>query len=146
MALLAPRPAHDLLLYNPSPSIPPGFYVRVEETPRRADIVTVHAADVAPAEALARDFTGHGDRFIKHVAAAEGDRVCAAERTVSINGRTAAVRVLTDSQGRPLPRWYGCVTLAGDQFLLLGDAAQSFDGRYWGPVRRSQIEGVWRRL
>ena len=48
--------------------------------------------------------------------------------------------------GRALPSWSGCATLSGDQILLQGDTADSFDGRYWGPISRRLIEGVWRPL
>jgi type IV secretory pathway protease TraF len=36
--------------------------------------------------------------------------------------------------------------LAANEVLLLGDTADSFDGRYWGPVSVDLIEGVWRKL
>lgn len=143
---LAETRTGDLILYNHSPSMPVGFYVRVRDAPRRASIVTVRAAEVAPEQAAQRGFDGRGDRFIKRVAAVGGDIICAQGDTVEINGRPVAERRETDSEGRALPRWHGCRTLSADQYLLLGDTADSFDGRYWGPVDRSQIEGVWRPL
>ena len=33
-----------------------------------------------------------------------------------------------------------------DEVFLLGDTADSFDSRYWGPVRLTAIDGVWRPL
>ncbi len=136
----------DLILYNHSPSMPVGFYQRTDAPVERGAIVTVEAADVAGQYAYDRGFAGEGDRFIKRVAAAAGDSVCAEGDTVTLNGVVVAHRRDRDTSGRTLPRWSGCRTLAQSDLLLLGDTADSFDGRYWGVVRVAQIEGVWRPL
>jgi conjugative transfer signal peptidase TraF len=136
----------DMVIYNHSPSMPVGFYLRAAGVVTQSSIVTVRAADVAPMEARARNFDGPRDRFIKHVAALGGDVVCASAGEVSINGRQVAVRSARNSEGRPLASWQGCRRLRTDELFLLGDTADSFDSRYWGLVRRSQIEGVWRPL
>jgi conjugative transfer signal peptidase TraF len=138
--------AHDLLLYNHSPSIPVGFYVRTNARPERGTIVTVRAALVAPVEARERNFTDPSDRFIKRIAGSAGDVVCADGAHVTINGERVAARRASDSTGRPLPAWEGCRTLTAEEIFLLGETADSFDGRYWGIVTRSHIESVWRRL
>lgn len=136
----------DLLLFNHSPSIQRGLYLRIQGPIERTSIVTLRAVDVAPAAARRRGFDGPGDRFIKRVAALSGDVVCAEGALITVNGQNAAARRARDSSDRTLPSWRGCRTLAADEFLLLGDTADSFDSRYWGPVRRVQIEGVWRRF
>lgn len=51
-----------------------------------------------------------------------------------------------DRRGASLPAWRGCRTLAADELLLLGDTATSFDGRYFGPVRRAEVEGIYREV
>lgn len=149
-ALLAPFAsswsARDFILYNHSPSIPAGLYVRTGGTISRGAIVTVRARDVAPDFAAARQFTHAGDRFIKRVVAADGDLVCSEEQSLRINGTDVAQRIARDRGGRLLPTWSGCRTLARDEVLLLGDTPDSFDGRYWGPVSLQAIEGVWRPL
>lgn len=138
--------ARDIVLYNHSPSIPAGFYVRSRAPIARGAIVTVRARDVAPALAAARRFTDAGDRFIKRVAAVHGDVVCAEGETLRINGAEVARRLQRDSEGHALPSWSGCRALAMGEVLLLGDTPDSFDGRYWGPVSLQTIEGVWRPL
>lgn len=135
----------SIILYNPSPSIPSGFYMRADDELRVGVFVTVRAVDVAPDYARLRDFADRSDRFIKRVAAVAGDTVCAEGRRVTINGERLAQRAVTDSVGRRLPTWSGCRTLTHEVFLL-GDTADSFDGRYWGPTPITAIEGVWRRL
>ena len=138
--------ARDRLLYNHTPSVPVGFYVRTDAPAARGAFVTVRASDVAASAAHARDFEEPRDRFIKRVAAIAGDRVCAEGDALTINGGSAIQRRAYDSAGAPLRRWNGCRALLEHEVLLLGDAEQSFDGRYWGPINRNLIEGVWRPL
>lgn len=135
----------DFIVYNASTSIPPGFYVRDDGAPLRGAIVTVRAVDVAPDYARLRDFTDLGDRFIKRVAAVDGDVICADGSVVTVNGVSAAERAAHDSAGRALPSWTGCRTLQGEVFLL-GDTPDSFDGRYWGPTPVTRVEATWRPL
>jgi type IV secretory pathway protease TraF len=177
-ALTAPR---DFMLYNDSPSVPEGFYVRTSAPVTVGAFVTVRARDVAPEEAHQRGFDDASDRFIKRVAAVAGARVCGDGQRLVVSGdnivivgadeqqhaaadsdddvvrddddgrrRAGAVRVLPpdrgDAGGRRLVGWRGCRILARGEVLLLGDTADSFDGRYWGPVSVELIEGVWRKL
>ncbi len=135
----------DRVLYNPSESIPSGFYTRIDAAPVAGAIVTVRARDVAPDYARLRDYADDTDRFIKRVAAVAGDSVCADGDTVTVSSRLLE-REAYDAQGRALPRWRGCRSLAADEVFLLGDTDDSFDGRYWGPIDARLIEGVWRPL
>jgi conjugative transfer signal peptidase TraF len=144
LAVLALPAAEDRLLYNRTPSVPIGFYLRTDEPLERGAFVTVRAVDVAPAAAAARRFNGPRDRFIKRVAALAGDHVCALDDRVTISGGVDVERRAVDRAGQPLTAWEGCRVLEADEVLLLGDTADSFDGRYWGPVDRDLIEGVWR--
>ncbi len=135
----------EFILYNHSPSIPVGLYTRTNRVLSRGAVVTVRAIDVAPDYVRAREFTGEGDRFIKRIAAMEGDVVCAEKHAIQINSRTVAHRAVRDSAGRALPTWSGCRVLTSDEVFLLGDTPDSFDGRYFGVVETSDIEGVWSR-
>lgn len=137
--------ARDRVLYNPSESIPSGFYTRIDAAPIAGALVTVRARDVAPDYARLRDYADDTDRFIKRVAAVAGDRICAEDDTVTVNDRTLE-RQAYDARGRALPRWRGCRALAAGEVFLLGDSDDSFDGRYWGPIDARLIEGVWQRL
>lgn len=134
----------DVVIYNASSSMPPGIYVRMNSPIVRHSIVTVRARDVALNYATARRFTDANDRFLKRVAALDGDVVCALGPLVTINHELTLQRRTVDSVGRALPTWSGCRRLDAQVFLI-GDTADSFDGRYWGPVASEQIEGVWRR-
>lgn len=146
LLIAVPRPRRDLLLFNHTPSVPIGFYLRTDAALSEGAYVTVRAADVAPALAHARGFEDPRDRFIKRVAATRGDHVCVVGTEVLVNRVSAARRLTHDRRGSPLLAWEGCRILGDNEVLLLGDTPDSFDGRYWGPVHTSQVEGVWRRI
>lgn len=146
LAALAMPAAEDRLLFNHTPSVPIGFYLRIQSPIEHGAFVTVRAADVAPEAAEARGFSGPRNRFIKRVAALAGDHVCAKGAELVINDGQRHERLPHDRMGLALPTWEGCRTLRADEILLLGDTIDSFDGRYWGPVDAQAIEGIWRRL
>jgi len=81
--------------------------------------------------------------LIKRVAAAAGDRVCRDGDRLALAG--AAYRVpARDRLGRSLPAWSECRVLRPAELFLLGDTETSFDSRYFGPVRRADVIGVYR--
>jgi type IV secretory pathway protease TraF len=133
----------DLILFNHSPSIPIGLYLRTDHQVTAGAIVTVRARHVAPEEARRRRFSDETDRFIKRVAAVGGTEVCGDESRITIGGAVIAER--HPDANVPLG-WSGCRVLAEDEVLLLGESTDSFDGRYWGPTNVTLIEGVWRKL
>lgn len=143
LVFVSGRASQDVVLFNHSPSVPVGFYVRESGDAERGMFVTVRARDVAPTEAAAHDYDEEGDRFIKRLAAVAGQHVCSDGRILSVDG--VEVAMVQNRAGAP-PGWVGCRTLASSEILLLGDSADSFDGRYWGPIRSDLIEGVWRPL
>ena len=135
--------SQDVVLFNHSPSVPVGFYIRDSADLAPGTFVTVRARDVAPVEAAAHRYDDEGDRFIKRLAAIAGQEVCSDGRVLSVDGAAAAIV----QNGAAAPRgWIGCRTLGASEILLLGDSADSFDGRYWGPISADLVEGVWRPL
>ncbi|MFN4024425.1 MAG: S26 family signal peptidase [Hyphomonas sp.] len=141
LAVLRPQ---ERVLYNPSDSIPKGFYVRDSTEPAPGSIVAIRAVDAAPAYSTTRNFTGPGHRFLKRIAGMEGDTICAEGSTIRINDVPVAERAEADPAGGPLPAWSGCVTLSGGEVFLLGDHPGSFDGRYWGISQQADLTGPWR--
>jgi conjugative transfer signal peptidase TraF len=142
-AALVTAHAQPVVIYNPSQSVPSGFYLRSGEPPRRGAFVTVTAVEVAPEYASLRGYADRSDRFLKRIAAIEGQLVCAEGETISIDGAEVATRTERDAEGRTLQSWDGCRRLGAGELFLLGDTDDSFDGRYWGPVAIDLIEGVW---
>lgn len=144
----APRPR---FVWNASASAPIGLYHVTGKTAlRRGDMVIAWVPETARRFAAHRRYLPANVPLVKRVAARAGDTVCAIGPTISINGVTVAERRRFDGRGRILPWWQGCTTLRERElFLLMADAADSFDGRYFGPTMREDIVGearlIWPR-
>lgn len=144
IACLEPRPR---LLWNASPSAPVGLYL-VDDfvLPRRGDLVVL-----TPKAAIARlieerGYLPTGVPLLKHIAALPGHSVCRRGAKVSVDGKIMSVARSHDSMGRIMPVWQGCQCIGADELFLLNPAAESLDGRYFGPVASSSIIGMARPL
>jgi len=142
VGLTSLKPA-PFIIYNASASAPLGFYRVLAAGPiRRGDLILVQAPDFARRLAAERGYLPQSAPLVKRVAAQGGAAVCARNRAIFIDGRHVADRLAKDSRGRFLPAWSGCRTLgSGEFFLLMEDVPDSFDSRYFGPVRASAIVG-----
>lgn len=143
--LWPPGPA---LLWNATQSSPVGLYaVTAADGIERDDMVVAWPPASARALAAERGYLPINVPLVKRVAAAEGDRVCAAGEALYVNGALAASRRARDGIGRPLPRWNGCLELGPGQYLLLmADSPASFDGRYFGVTEALDLVGEARLL
>lgn len=142
---LAGRLSPALALVNESPSVPRGLYVRDPGASLRPGVLVA-----TPQPPLARAYLAglgvpSGVRLLKRVAAAEGDMVCRRGERLQVGRRVARV-FARDRRGAGLPAWSGCRRLAADELFLLGDTPGSFDSRYFGPVRVSDVDGVFREV
>ena len=134
------RPAPWLV--NETTSLPPGVYRRTDEPIVRGAIVALRPPSDARAY-LAGLGASPQAQLLKRVAATRGEVVC--RRGLQVTWPRGAVTArAADRRGRPLAEWRGCRRLAGDQVFVLGDSALSFDSRYFGPVRRAAVHGVYR--
>jgi conjugative transfer signal peptidase TraF len=150
-AIVAPvlMKANPRLLWNATASTPVGLY-RVDPLPRlrHGVMVAIRPSPEIAKLAAERHYLPLGLPLIKWVAGAPGDLVCRAGPSVSVNGKTVGVARPKDHLGRPLPQWQGCAWLGHDDvFVMNADVPDSFDGRYFGVLRRSSIIGravpVW---
>ena len=134
-----PRPR---LLWNASASAPVGLYaVRGRGDIDVGDLVLARPPAAWRSLAGVRRYVPVNVPLVKRVAALPGDRVCGQGPVVTVNGHRVAARRLADGQGRPMPWWHGCVTLRSGAMLLLMDAPDSFDGRYFGPTSPVDLAG-----
>ena len=137
-----------LIVWNASASAPLGFYaVHPATTLRRHDIVLAWPPKWAADLAARRGYLPLGVPLVKRIAALSGDRVCERKHGLLINGRIVARGLAADREGRVLPHWRGCLRLKpGEVFLLMAQVPDSFDGRYFGPIRRFAVIGKLRPL
>lgn len=139
---------------NFTASMPPGLYRVVSRPIERGATVTVcldkHNAVVD--QVIARGYFAAGPcpsgiiPFLKTVAAVPGDLVELDDDHVAVNGRslpnTALMRF--DGAGLPLPHVpRGQFRLKAGQLLLMAThSPYSFDGRYFGPSRITDVVDV----
>lgn len=141
-------PPSPLLLWNASASSPVGLYAVGDPAHVRAgDFAVAWPPPDAARLASRRHYLPAGVPLVKRVAATSGAAVCAFGPTLFVDGERAASRRSRDRTGRRLPSWSGCVRLRpGETFLLSPGSPDSFDGRYFGLTRQSELVGSARLL
>ncbi|SOE35344.1 S26 family signal peptidase [Delftia acidovorans] len=132
------------LIYNPSDSVPMGWYrVVPPDTPHVGSIVLTTLPPEAAALAAQRGYLPARVPLLKRVGAIEPQHVCVFDALVWIDGVPVAAVRRADRLGRPLPSWPQCRQLRpGELFLLSSTNSASFDSRYFGPVSASAVIGV----
>ena len=140
--------APTLLVWNASASAPLGLYRVEPHAPvRRGDMVVAWLPQGARLLAASRHYLPANVPLVKRITAVEGDRVCARNNRILINGRLVATRRARDPSGRAMPWWSGCARLGrGDLFLLSPAGPLAFDGRYFGVTRAPDLVGKARLL
>jgi conjugative transfer signal peptidase TraF len=133
------------ILINESPSLPKGLYLRLPDAAPTRGAIVAFPQPMAARPYLASLGMPAEVRLLKRVAARGGDRVCAGDGRISTPARSAPILTL-DRRGAPLTAWTSCRALAADEIFVLGDTPNSFDSRYFGPVRRADVEGIYREV
>ena len=141
MPLAIPNRVH--LVYNPSDSVPRGWYRIVPaDAPQVGGIVLARLPAQAAALAAQRGYLPAGIPLLKRVGAVEPQQVCLDGASVRIEDVPVATVMHADGQGRPLAAWSQCRRLTGGELFLLSNTnPASFDSRYFGPVRSSDVVG-----
>jgi conjugative transfer signal peptidase TraF len=135
------------VLWNVSPSEPPGVYERTGDAPARGRVIAFRVPAAAFPYADRHLATLHRRPVLKAIAAVSGDTVCTTGDVLVINGRRMAPIQTLDNEGARLPRWRGCGVLPkGEVFVFSDHIPNSFDSRYYGPVAARDIVGVYRRV
>ena len=145
--IVIPRP---VFVWNVSASAVIGLYfVSSKSGLERGDMAALWLPPRARRLAAERRYLPQNIAAIKRVVGVAGDSVCALGTRISVNGTWIADRHALDGKGRPMPWWQNCKRLGKDDlFLLNEEAANSFDGRYIGISKTSDVIGeaslIWR--
>ena len=143
LGLTVALPPVPRLVWNASASAPIGLYaVSPSAALQRGDMVIAWPPAQARQLAARRHYLPSNVPLVKRVVGMAGDRICAVDRVVTLNGRPVAIRRAADAEGRDLPAWQGCIRLRpGMVFLLMTETPNSFDGRYFGATLAQDIIG-----
>lgn len=140
-----------VLLWNPSPSVPVGFYIVTPiDTLEVGALVAVWPPGALETWLVDNRYVGRGTPLLKRIAALPGAEVCREGSAIQIDGEAVAEARERDRLDRPLPVWTGCRVLAdGEIFFLNAREPASLDGRYFGPLDDEVIIGratpLWTR-
>jgi conjugative transfer signal peptidase TraF len=128
-------------IWNASPSVPIGLYALAPAGLLEVgDLVAVLPPDDLATFLAARGYLPRGVPLLKRVLALPGAEVCRHGATVIAYDHAYGEAQPRDRLGRDLPQWQGCRVIAsGEIFLMNWDAADSLDGRYFGPLPRTSI-------
>lgn len=138
---------------NTTRSIPVGLYWTSSAPAEKGAYVLLCPPQASVFEdARGRGYLGAGfcpggyGYMMKRILASENDAISIADDGVRVNGKLLPLSapIRNDSGGRPLPRYpSSSFRLGNAEVLLMSDvSATSFDGRYFGPVKRVQIKMV----
>jgi len=135
------------IVYNPSDSVPRGWYhvghLDDADALRVGSIVLARIPADAAALAMQRGYLPAGVPILKRIGAVAPQSVCIREQVVRIDGAAIATVRAMDGKHRPLPVWSQCKALADHELFLLSDTnPASFDSRYFGPITASAVMGV----
>jgi conjugative transfer signal peptidase TraF len=127
-------------LWNLSPSLPRGLYLRdPSSAPRRGAVVSFAPPADAAAVIAARGYLPPGVSLLKLVVALSGDTVCIDRATFRVNGKAFGVLAARDSAGRSLVPFAFCGVVPTGRAFVATPAPMSFDSRYFGPVALSTL-------
>lgn len=132
----------DRLIWNRTASAPTGLYWLSDAPFTLGRWVVVSSQSAEAKWAQGRGYVGKDWPLLKQIAGVPGDEICRAGRDVFINNETVAIALSVNSAGRSLPVWDGCVRLKSDEVFLLTPHPASLDGRYFGPVKQQDLDGV----
>jgi conjugative transfer signal peptidase TraF len=130
-------------IWNTSESVPIGLY-RLQPVHRLSVTELVAVRPPEPLETFL-DWNGYlpvGVPMLKRILALPGQTVCRTGFTITVDEIEVGHARERDGRGRPLPVWQGCRVLsAGEIFVMNWQSADSFDGRYFGPIPASAVIG-----
>jgi conjugative transfer signal peptidase TraF len=135
-------------------SLPVGLYLATSDA--NAELVEFCPAEPFAAESRDRNYRPKSIAcpdgaapLMKPIAAKPGDTVLVSDKGIVVNGTvmpwSAALKL--DGVGRKLKSWpLGSYTVATNELWVVSTYAGSYDSRYIGPIRRSQVRDALKPL
>lgn len=136
-------PVSRYAVWNASASVPTGLYaIRGKQSLHVGERVAIEPPPELRRLLAERGYLPVGVPLLKRVAAVSGQRVCRFAYGVTIDGELVGIARSFDRRWRPLPAWFGCRRIGyGELFVMNPAAPDSFDGRYFGVLRMSDVIG-----
>ena len=132
----------EKLIWNRTNSAPIGLYWLGDGPLTLNRWAVVSARSKAAIWASAHGFTGPNWLLLKRIRGLPGDEICRESQTIMINQIPVAEALLEAQGGLELPRWQGCHVLQKGEVFLLNDHPRSLDGRYFGVMKDSDLDGA----
>lgn len=129
------------LSYQVSSSMPKGWYLRLPIVQlRRGDWVFLSPPTFAQAYLQKNQWLPDSGILLKSLQGMPGDWVCQKHQQLFINKTLVATLQTLDSHQQAIAQRSFCRRLNNHEYLVLGMSdPRSYDGRYFGPIDRSQI-------
>ena len=140
---LNPRP---IVICNASKSVPIGWYWIEHRQPKLHEIAVVKLDSWSQLYAAERGYLPEKVWLLKPVAAEFPAVVCRFGNYVFVDGKLVAKAKKFDHLHRILPSWKGCLMLKSDELFVIARPKGSFDSRYFGSIKLSQVAGVAHRV
>jgi conjugative transfer signal peptidase TraF len=135
------------ILMNVSASEPEGIYRLTNDAPMKGSLITFMVPAAVHPFVEAHLTYLEKTPILKEIIASTGDTVCARDQALWINGFSVGNIHRHTPAGVPLPQWRECRALrAGEYFVFSDKIPNSFDSRYYGPISRPDILGVYKPL
>jgi len=130
------------LIWNRTNSAQTGIYWVQNRVPEHGDLVLVSALSDQAKWAQTHGFVGDDWPLLKRAAGQSGDQICRSNDEILINEMRVATVMGQATRGKRLPEWAGCRVLSNDEVFLLNAHPKSLDGRYFGPTKIKDLDGV----
>ena len=140
--------AKPKVIFNFTPSIPLGIYMVKD----KKSFVTGDVLVFAPpenVEKIVHDrkwLVAKRGYLLKPIVAVPGDSVCIENSHFYVNNLDFGEVKSQDKEGRWLPDYHFCGTVKPGTFFVGVRAGNSFDSRYFGPIKTTQILGVAKNI
>lgn len=132
----------DRLIWNRTASVPTGLYWLSDDPFTHGRWVVVSSQSDVAGWAETRGYVGKDWPLLKQIAGMPGDEICRTGGEILINNQPVAIAKPVDSSGRMLPVWEGCSILQSDEVFLLTAHPASLDGRYFGLIKQTDLDGT----